>query len=119
MDPEAEDAYNKRQNEPLLKPGFTNAKAMIPKEEIDARTKDYQCYNYKKRGCTIPKRERHLPYCAICYCLMSYGQEYFDRRKLLTTDEVFGMNDWQKEKMFKLDDSMDEWLKNTSRSATV
>lgn len=92
---------------------FTSAKELIPKAEVDARTKDFQCYNVEKRGCKIPKRARHLPYCSVCYCLMSYGQEYFDRRKAITTDEVFATNDWQRTELFRLDNYMEHWLKQT------
>jgi hypothetical protein len=98
VDKEAEEAYNERQNQPLLRPMFTKAKELIPREVVEARTRDYQCYNIK-RGCIIPKRERHLPYCAVCYCYMSLGEEFRERKRLLTTDEVFAMNDWQKEKI--------------------
>ena len=92
---EAEAGYQEAQKRPL----FQRATEMIPREVVDARSKDYECYNHIKRACNIPKRERHLPYCAVCYCAMSYGSEFYERRAMLTTDEVFAMNGWQKEKI--------------------
>lgn len=116
LDKEAEDAYNERQNQPLLKPTFTSAKAMIPDEQIQQQIKDEKCLNEPK-GCKINVLHKAAGYCPVCKMLLSIGTEFFIAEKEVSTENAFAMNDWQNSEHERLHKYWTSWMENFPRGA--
>jgi hypothetical protein len=111
MSQEGEDAYNKRQNEPL----FKSAKDMIPMKQVQEHYENLVC-GYK--GCQIIKRDKSF-YCCIWHqAMQAVGTDFFWYWKLINDNELDRMTSHQHTLLEERRVYMTKWCDNYPRGAT-
>lgn len=88
MDKEAEEAYNKRQNEPL----FKTAKDMIPMEQVQKHYENLLCGFAKRDGCKLLVRDRSYYACLWHQAMQAVGTDFFMYYYLLNDNDLERMN---------------------------
>ena len=111
MDPEAEDAYNKRQAEPL----FKSAKDMIPMEQVKQHFENLKC-GYK--GCQLLVRDKSFYACIWHQAIQAIGTDFLWYYKLINDNELERMSAYQHKALEARRRYMMKWCDNFPRGAT-
>lgn len=83
LDKESEEAYNKRQAEPL----FKSAKEMIPMEQVQKHYENLLCGFNKRDGCQLLVRDRSYYACIWHQAIQSTGTDFEMYYNLLMNNE--------------------------------
>lgn len=113
MDKEAEEAYNKRQNEPL----FHSAKDMIPMEQVQQHYENLLCGYNKRDGCQVIKRDKSYYACIWHQAMQALGTDFFWYYKLLTDNDLERMTTPQHKQLEERRVYMQKWMDNYPRGA--
>jgi hypothetical protein len=113
MDKEAEEAYNKRQNEPL----FKSAKAMIPMEQVKAHYENLICGYHKRDGCQLLVRDRCFYACIWHQAMQATGTDFFMYYRLLTDNDLDRMTAVQHKALEERHRYETKWCNNFPRGA--
>lgn len=110
MSHDAEEAYNKRQAEPL----FKSARDMIPMEAVKQHFDNLICGYRKRDGCQVMVRDKSLYACIYHQCIKAIGTEFFLYYNMINANEYAAMNDDQRDKLIERKEYMTKWLNNFS-----
>ena len=114
MSHDAEEAYNKRQNEPL----FKTAKDMIPMEQVKAHYEALVCGYHKRLGCNLLVRDPSFYCCIYHQAIQAVGTDFFLYYNLITDNDLDRMNAEQHKNLELRRRYMLAWLDNYPRGAT-
>lgn len=115
MSKESEDAYNKRQNEPL----FKSAKDMIPMEQVKAHFENLVCGYHKRDGCQLLVRDKSFYCCMWHQAMKAIGTDFFLYYNGMTDDDLQRMTAKQYSALEKRRDYMLAWMDNYPRGSIV
>lgn len=111
MSKEAEEDYNKRQNEPL----FKTAKQMIPVEQVNRYYENLKCGFNKRDGCQLLVRDKSLYACIYHQAIQATGEDFMLYYNMMNDNEYEKLKSWQLDKLEERKTYMLQWLKNYFR----
>ena len=114
MSPEGEEAYNKRQNEPL----FKSAKEMIPMEEVKAHYEALVCGYHQRTGCQVLVRDTSFYCCMYHQAMQAIGTDFMMYYKLINDNEMDRMSPLQHKALEERRRYMLRWMENFPRGAS-
>lgn len=112
LDKESEEAYNKRQAEPL----FHSAKDMIPMEQVQEHFENLQC-GYK--GCQVIKKDKSYYACIYHQIVKSIGTDFFWYYQRMTDNDLERMTAQQHAAIEKRRQYMQKWLDNYPKGTST
>ena len=115
MSHDAEEAYNKRQEEPL----FKSAKEMIPMEEVKAHYDALVCGYNKRTGCQVLVRDTSFYCCMYHQAIQAVGSDFMMYYKLINDNELDRMNPEQHRLLEQRRKYMGKWMDNFPRGAST
>lgn len=110
MSHDAEEAYNKRQAEPL----FKSAKSMMPMEQTKSYYDNLVCGYRKRDGCQILTRDKSLYACIYHQAMQSVGTDFFLYYSMINANEFAAMSDEQRDMLIQRHECMTKWLNDFS-----
>lgn len=114
MSKEAEEEYNKRQNEPL----FKKATDMIPMEQVKQHFENLLCGFHKRTGCQLLVRDTSFFACIYHQAIQATGTDFFMYYKLINDNDLERMSAEQHKNLELRRRYMLSWLNNYPRGAT-
>lgn len=115
MSQEGEEAYNKRQNEPL----FKKAQDMIPMEQVKEHFENLVCGYNKRDGCNILVRDKSFYCCIYHQAIQAIGTEFMMYWKLINDNEMDRMTPQQHKRLEERYQYNVRWLDNFPRGAST
>lgn len=113
MDKENEEAYNKRQAEPL----FKSAKDMIPMEQVQQHFENLLCGYHKRYGCNLLVRDVSFYACIWHQAMQATGTDFFLYYKLLTDNDLDRMTTQQHKQLEERRRYQQRWMDRFPRGA--
>jgi len=114
MSKEAEEEYNKRQNEPL----FTSAKNMIPMEQVKAHYENLVCGYNKRDGCQLLIRDKSFYCCMWHQAMQAIGTDFFFYYKNMTDNDLERMTSKQHTLLEQRREYMQKWMDRFPKGAS-
>lgn len=111
MSHDAEEAYNKRQNEPL----FKSAKDMIPMEQVQAHYESLVCGYHKTHGCQLLVRDPSFYCCMWHQAMQAIGTDFFFYYKNMTDNDLDRMTAKQHSQLEERRIYQQKWMDNYPR----
>lgn len=113
MSKEAEEEYNKRQNEPL----FQNARNMIPMEQVKAHYENLLCGFNKRTGCQLLVRDKSFYACIWHQAMQATGTDFFLYYSLITDNDLERMTAKQHTLLEQRREYQQRWMDRFPRGA--
>lgn len=113
MSHDAEEAYNKRQAEPL----FKSAKDMIPMEQVKEHFENLICGYHKHTGCNVLVRDPSFYCCIYHQAIQAVGTDFMMYYNLINDHELSQMSAEQHKNLELRRRYMLSWLDNYPRGA--
>jgi hypothetical protein len=113
MSHDAEEAYNKRQNEPL----FKKAQDMLPMAQVKEHFENLVCGYHKYDGCDLLVRDSSFYACLYHQAIHAYGTDFFMYYNLLNDNELYKMTANQHKRLEDWHSYNKRWLDNFPRGA--
>jgi hypothetical protein len=114
MSKEAEEDYNKRQEEPL----FKSARDLVPMEQLKEYSESLLCGYNKRTGCSLLVRDTSFYACMYHQAMQALGTDFMMYYKLMNDNELDRMSPFQHKALEQRRRYMMRWIENFPRGAS-